>query len=111
MAEIYERLKEMRENAGLSQQQAAEFLGVTQTYISRIETGERVLKTEQLESLAGLYGFGLDAFSSPEAEAHPIRFAFRARDIGRTELAAVAEIGKIARNSRFMESVLRKADD
>ena len=51
MAAVYEKLKSMREQAGLRQGQIAEFLGVTQTYISKVETGERNLTVDQLENL------------------------------------------------------------
>ena len=43
MNTIYEKLRMMRENAGLRQGQIAEYLGVTQAFISKVETGERNL--------------------------------------------------------------------
>ena len=49
MAAIYEKLKLMREQSGLRQGQIAEYLGVTQTFISKVETGERNLTVAQLE--------------------------------------------------------------
>ena len=51
MAAINEKLKMMREKAGLRQGQIADYLGVTQTFISKVETGERNLTVEQLESV------------------------------------------------------------
>ena len=47
MAAIYEKLKLMREQSGLRQGQIAEYLGVTQTFISKVETGEKNLNVEQ----------------------------------------------------------------
>ena len=43
MAAIHEKLKIIREKAGLQQGQIADYLGVTQTFISQVETGERSL--------------------------------------------------------------------
>ena len=106
MATIYEKLKMMREKAGLRQGQIADFLGVTQTFISKVETGERNLTVDQLESLVNLYGYSLAAFMDMEQDAHPIRFAFRAQDVSRNDLRIIAEIGKIAINSRFMAKLL-----
>ena len=54
MAAIYEKLKTMREKAGLRQGQIADYLGVTQTFISKVETGERNLTVDQLENLVNL---------------------------------------------------------
>ena len=45
------KLKQLRENSGLRQGQIAEFLGVDQSYVSKIEADERALPIEQLEKL------------------------------------------------------------
>ena len=83
MAAIYEKLKMMREKAGLRQGQIADYLGVTQTFISKVET---------------------------EEEIHPIQFAFRAQEVSREDLRIIADIGKIAINSRFMAKVLEESN-
>lgn len=111
MVAIYEKLKNMRESAGLRQGQIAEFLGVTQTYISKVETGERNLTVDQLEKLAGLYGYDLDAFSDGYEAGPPIQFAFRAQEVSQEDLRTIAEISKIAINSRFMAKVLEEKHD
>ena len=103
MAAIYEKLKKMREEAGLRQGQIADYLGVTQTFISKVETGERNLTVDQLESVVNLYGYSLATFADMEQETHPIQFAFRAQDISQDDLNVIAEISKIAINSRFMK--------
>ena len=108
MDAIYEKLKMMREKAGLRQSQIADYLSVTQTFISKVETGERNLTVDQLESLVNLYGYSLDAFADPEQAAHPIQFAFRAQDICQDDLRSIADIGKIAINSRFMAKILEE---
>ena len=106
MTPINEKLKLMREKAGLRQGQIADYLGVTQTFISKVETGERNLTVEQLESLVNLYGYSLSAFSEMGQDVHPIQFAFRAQDVSQEDLRVIAEIGKIAINSRFMTEIL-----
>lgn len=106
MAEIFEKLKMMREKSGLRQGQIADYLGVTQTFISKVETGERNLTVDQLESVVNLYGYSLAAFAGTEEDAHPIQFAFRAQEVSRDDLRIIADIGKIAINSRFMAKAL-----
>lgn len=106
MAAIYEKLKMMREKAGLRQGQIADYLGVTQTFISKVETGERNLTVDQLENIVNIYGYSLDSFTSMEEDAHPIQFAFRAQDVSQDDLSVIADIGKIAINSRFMAKIL-----
>ena len=109
MATVYEKLKMMREKAGLRQGQIADYLGVTQTFISKVETGERNLTVDQLENLVNLYGYSLAAFADMEQDVHPIQFAFRAQDVSQDDLRIIAEIGKIAINSRFMARTLEES--
>lgn len=111
MEEVFERLKQMREEAGLRQGQIADYLGVTQTYISKVETGERNLAVEQLERLLAFYGHCLATFEKPKQEVHPIRFAFRAQDVSKEDMRIIAEIGRIAINSRFMTKLLEESHD
>lgn len=111
MAAVYEKLKSMREQAGLRQGQIAGFLGVTQTYISKVETGERNLTVDQLENLVNLYGYSLSMFADAQSDVHPIQFAFRAQDVSQSDLKIIADIGRIAINSRFMTQLLEGSHD
>lgn len=110
MAAINEKLKVMREKTGLRQGQIADYLGVTQTFISKVEAGERNLNVDQLESLVNLYGYSLDSFVDEEQETQPIQFAFRAQDVSQDDLRFIADIGRIAINSRFMAKALEELD-
>ena len=110
MTTIYEKLKMMREKAGLRQGQIADYLGVTQTFISKVETGERNPTVDQLESVGNLYGYSLAAFADTEEDIHPIQFAFRAQDVSQEDLHIIADIGKIAINSRFMTKILEESN-
>ena len=110
MTTIYEKLKMMRKKTGLRQEQIADYLGVTQTFISKVETGERNLTVDQLESVANLYGYSLAAFADPEGETQPIQFAFRAQDVSQEDLHIIADIEKIAINSRFMAKTLEESN-
>lgn len=111
MVTIYEKLKLMREQSGLRQGQIAAYLGVTQTFISKVETGERNLTVDQLEKLVNLYGYSLSAFVSAETDVKPIRFAYRAQEVSQDDLEVIADIGRIAINSQFMTEILEGAND
>jgi DNA-binding XRE family transcriptional regulator len=58
------RLRQLRQAAGLSQQQAAAALECSDSKVSRIETGEVLPTTRDVRDLAGLYGA-----SPPERDA------------------------------------------
>lgn len=61
-AEIVERLKEARIELGLGQVEVAEKLGRTQSYVSKIESGQRRFDVLQLKEFAKLYKKPLDFF-------------------------------------------------
>jgi len=53
--EIIERLKIARVEAGLAQQEVADKLGKPQSYISKIESGERRLDVAEIKKFAVIY--------------------------------------------------------
>jgi transcriptional regulator with XRE-family HTH domain len=59
---IIEQLKKARIEAGFDQEKAAELLGKTQSYISKIEAGQRRIDIVQLKEFAKAYKKSLDFF-------------------------------------------------
>lgn len=55
-----EKLKELREQKGLSQRQVASILGYDAPMYNRIERGERQMRREILDKVAKLYDVPLD---------------------------------------------------
>ena len=60
MDNYYPRLKDLREDRDLSQQEVADFLGMKQPQYSRYERGMRDLPTDVLIRLAHFYGTSTD---------------------------------------------------
>jgi len=60
--EIIERLKKARVDADLSQQAVAGKLGKPQSYISKIESGERRLDVAEMKKFATIYKKPADYF-------------------------------------------------
>lgn len=52
---VIKKLREAREAAGLTQAEAAEKLNKPQSYISKIERGERRIDVVELSQIADLY--------------------------------------------------------
>lgn len=61
---IVERLKQARFQAGLGQIEVAEKLGRTQSYVSKIESGQRRFDVLQLKEFAKIYKKKIDYFIS-----------------------------------------------
>ena len=59
---IVEQLKKAREEACLEQAQVAKTLGKTQSYVSKIESGQRRIDVVVLKEFAKIYKKSLDFF-------------------------------------------------
>ena len=57
---MYPRLRDLREDADLSQTQLAAHLGMSQTGYSKYETGENDISTQILLKLADFYNVSVD---------------------------------------------------
>ena len=57
---MYRRLRDLREDADLTQKQVAKYLGMSQTGYSKYETGENDIPTQVLIRLAQLYRTSTD---------------------------------------------------
>lgn len=56
----YRRIKDLREDHDMKQEQVAKHLGIIQQQYSRYETGAREIPVHLLIQLAELYGVSLD---------------------------------------------------
>ncbi|HIS96878.1 MAG TPA: helix-turn-helix transcriptional regulator [Candidatus Scatomorpha pullistercoris] len=57
---MYPRLRDLREDADMTQTQVAKYLQMSQTGYSKYETGENDIPTQVLIKLAELYGTSTD---------------------------------------------------
>ena len=77
--ELAGRLKAARENAGLTQQEVAEEVGITRLAVVRIEAGKRAVNSLELAEMARLYGRGIaDFLEEGVFEEDPLVALFRA---------------------------------
>ena len=59
---LVEKLRAARKERGLDQEDVAKLLGVTQSYISKIESGQRRIDIVQLKAFAKIYKKKIDYF-------------------------------------------------
>lgn len=52
---LVKKIKQARIDVGLDQKKAAKLLGKTQSYVSKIESGQRRIDVVQLKSFAKIY--------------------------------------------------------
>ena len=106
---IGQQIKALREKAGLSQTQIAQFLEVDQSTVSKCEKGERQFQVDHLERLGSLFGLSLGDLMSEGGAAAPLQIAFRADGMQAEDLQAIADIQKIALNLDEMRTLLRES--
>lgn len=106
------RLAGARENAGLSQEQAAAAIGIPRSALSLIESGSRGLSTLELAGLAKLYNRPIGYFfePGPEAEADLLTHCRVAPEFAsQPELCGIIEeLLEICRQGASLERVLRR---
>lgn len=57
---IYQRLKDLREDADKSQKEIAELIGTSQSYYAQYENGKRAIPFDRMVALAKYYNVSLD---------------------------------------------------
>ena len=57
---VYQRLKDLREDADKSQEEIANVLGTSQSYYAQYENGKRAIPFERIIVLAKYYNVSLD---------------------------------------------------
>ncbi len=108
--ELARRLKTARENAGLTQHDVADKIGIPRTAVVQIEAGKRAVNSLELEKLARLFGRGIGEFVSetPFAE-DPVAALLRAapRTAQSPRLAEeLRRLANIAREATRLEELL-----
>jgi len=57
-----QKIKKLRTEKGLSQEQVAQVIGVSRPTYTAIEAGKQKLDIEEAQKLAKLFGLGVDVF-------------------------------------------------
>lgn len=105
-----ENIRKLRENAGFTQSNIAQFVGVDQSLISKVEKGERTLSADIIEKLAALFAIPVEDLENQSIVASKLSFAFRGSEFSVDEMEAIAAINKIALNSEFMHTILKETE-
>lgn len=105
MIKIGNRLKEYRIKSNFTQLNVAEFLGVDQSFISKVEKDERTLTSDMLDKLATLFGVQTKDIIE-DTDIKPLAYAFRANEITAKDMETIYAINKIALYGLYLESLL-----
>lgn len=100
------RLKQLRKESKITQEQMAKYLGVDQSMITKMENGTRSLNVSLIEKICSLFGCS-EAYLMGEDDAYiPLNFAFRSNGIQTEDLESIAVVNKIVMNLRYMNEMI-----
>ena len=69
-----ENIRKLRDNAGFTQSNIAQFAGVDQSLISKVEKGERSLSADVIEKLAALFAVPVEELENQSIVASKLSF-------------------------------------
>lgn len=99
------KIRQLREEANLTQKQIADYLSVDQSLISKFEKGERSISSDILNQLSVLFCCPLSALLSESPIRPTYNIAFRTSSIDNADLGALAVINRIALNQLKMDQL------
>ena len=100
---IGNNVKALRERAGLSQQQLAEYLEVDSDFVVSLENENRNISTVKLERISELFGCPSDLLFSEIVPTQTFDYAFNTIDGQKMDLKVVAAINRIILNLLEMQ--------
>ena len=105
---IGQKLRLAREQAGLTQEAAAQALGVVREQLSYLENGRREIDLVTLFKLADLYGYSASYFllNQRTQPADELSIAFRAGELGEEDFTAMAWVQRFTRNLAELDHLL-----
>ncbi len=103
---LNKRLKKLRKESRLTQEQLANYLEIDQSMVTKLENGTRTLSTEIVDKICSLFCCTEEYLMGERDEYIPLNFAFRSNSIQADDLLSIAVINKIAMNLRFMNEMI-----
>lgn len=105
---LADRLSVLRSRYGLTQAQLAEYLGMDQSMLSKIESGDRSIGLSLLEKLADLYCISAYDLMYAEELPNSPELAFRAKALSTEDFLVLSKINRIIINQQFMDKLKKE---
>lgn len=111
---VGEKIKRIRQQAGLSQEQIAQFLGIDPGVVAEYENGQRPIPVHHLERFGSLFGLRLadlvlvDDTSREGWDLKPRSRIALPTGIDGGDLAGIADVGRIALNLDQMRKLAQE---
>lgn len=100
------RLKALRKESRITQEQLAQFLGVDQSMITKLENGSRSFNVTMIDKICSLFGCTEEYLLGECEDYIPLNFEFRSNGIEAEDLESIAAVNKIAMNLKYMNEMI-----
>ena len=101
-----ERLKYLRKESKITQDQLAQYLSVDQSMITKLENGTRSFSITMVDKICSLFGCSEEFLMGESDNYIPLNFAFRSTGIEAVDLESIAAVNKIAINLKYMNELM-----
>ena len=106
---ISENIRALRKKLGYTQEQIADYLGISTAAVTQYETGARVVSAATVSKLALL--FSIEEYElyqeDPQQQQLLSAFAFRADELQSQDLKSISEFKKVVLNYFHLSTELR----
>jgi len=106
---LAENIRALRKKLGYTQEQIADYIGISAAAVTQYETGARVVPSTSVSKLALL--FNIDEYElyqdEPQQQQLLSAFAFRANELQPKDLKSVSEFKKIVLNYFHLSKALK----
>lgn len=104
--EIGIRLQQIRNESKITQAQLAQYLGIDQSTVTKLENGTRKLNVSLIEKICNLFGCSEAFLLGEDDEYIPLNFSFRSNGLEAEDLESIAAVNKIIMNIRYMNKIM-----
>lgn len=104
--DMNERLKYLRKESKITQDQLAQYLSVDQSMITKLENGTRSFSITMVDKICSLFGCSEEFLMGESDNYIPLNFAFRSTGIEAEDLESIAAVNKIAINLKYMNELM-----
>ena len=99
------KIANLRESKKLSQAQVSDYLGITQSALSKMESGERTIGVSYIDKLAALYCMSANDLLYGEVCPQQFELAFRAQCLSSEDLLTLSTVNKVILNQQYMDKL------
>lgn len=105
-ARVGARLKQLRKESKITQEQMANYLNVDQSMVTKLENGTRSLNVTLIEKICNLFGCSQAYLLGEDDSYIPLNFAFRSNGVQAEDLESIAAVNRIVMNIRLMNEMM-----